>query len=392
MAFTEQQCQALKAKLRCRHVKTRASNGATIAYVEGWHVIAEANRIFGYDAWDRTTLSPERIWSEVLRGQLICCYTTKVRITVRTGDTVTVREGIGTGVGRSSSPELAHEMGLKAAETDATKRALATFGNPFGLALYDKDQSQVTRRSKRQLLSKPATPSSEPSSQDLVLRSADGHEHHFADTDEFVEAVRSAIAGVSTLDALCAFWEANLTSLRALRRLTKDQPDEPVAGIVFALKTKARALGQVSEVQPGEKSGDGLARRSPTPALRLAFPKERRLRDKAHLEFVASQPCLACGRRPSHAHHLRFAQPRAMGLKVSDEFTVPLCNAHHDFIHKTGDERSWWARHGVLEPLKVADKLWAASHALETQTSQSGSGNDGESTAISEGEGPSAPT
>ena len=141
MAFTEQQCQALKAKLRYRHVKTRASNGATIAYVEGWHVIAEANRIFGYDAWDRTTLSPRCLWSEMQRGQLLCCYSTKVRITVRAGGTVTVREGIGTGIGRSSFPEVAHEMGLKAAETDATKRALATFGNPFGLALYDKDLS-----------------------------------------------------------------------------------------------------------------------------------------------------------------------------------------------------------------------------------------------------------
>ncbi len=97
MAFTEQQCQALKAKLRYRHVKTRVSHGATIAYVEGWHVIAEANRIFGYDAWDRTTLSPRCLWSEMQRGQLLCCYSTKVRITVRAGDTVTVREGIGTG-------------------------------------------------------------------------------------------------------------------------------------------------------------------------------------------------------------------------------------------------------------------------------------------------------
>ena len=322
----------------------------------------------------------------MLRGQLICCYTTKVRITVRAGDTVTVREGIGTGIGRSSSPEAAHEMGLKAAETDATKRALATFGNPFGLALYDKDQSQVTRRSKRPLLSKSSVPPSEPNSQDLVLRLDDGREDRFSDIDDFVEAVRSAIAAVTTLDGLYAFWEANLTSLRALRRLTKDRPDEPVAGIVFALKTKARALGQVSEIQPGEKSDDGVAPRIPTPALRLAFPKERRLRDRDHLAFVASQPCLVCGRRPSHAHHLRFAQPRAMGLKVSDEFTVPLCNSHHDSVHKTGDERAWWARHGVLEPLKVADKLWAASHALETQTSQSGSGNDGDSSAIFEGE------
>ena len=152
MAFTEQQCQALKAKLSYRNVKTKVSHGATIAYVAGWHVIAEANRIFGYDAWDRTTLSPRCLWSDVQRDQLVCFYATKVRVTVRAGGTVTVREGIGTGIGRSLSPEVAHEMGLKAAETDATKRALATFGNPFGLALYDKDHNHVTRRGKRAVL------------------------------------------------------------------------------------------------------------------------------------------------------------------------------------------------------------------------------------------------
>ena len=92
------------------------------------------------------------------------------------------------------------------------------------------------------------------------------------------------------------------------------------------------------------------------------IPKDKRLRDKAHLAFVASQPCLVCGRRPAQAHHLRFAQQRALGLKVSDEFTVPLCNGHHDSLHQTGDERAWWARHGILDPLKFAARLWAASH------------------------------
>ena len=56
----------------------------------------------------------------------------------------------------------------------------------------------------------------------------------------------------------------------------------------------------------------------------------------------------------------RFAQPRALGLKVSDEFTVPLCNGHHDSLHNTGDERAWWARHGILDPLQMANRLWAA--------------------------------
>ena len=74
--------------------------------------------------------------------------------------------------------------------------------------------------------------------------------------------------------------------------------------------------------------------------LTIAEPK--RLRDKAHLRFVASQPCLVCGRQPSDPHHLRFAQPRALGLKVSDEFTVPLCRGHHQQLHQAGNEVAWW--------------------------------------------------
>ena len=145
MALSEKQAKALRAKLRHQHVKTRESHGMTVAYVEGWHVIAEANRIFGFEHWDRQTQTPECLWSENQRGQTVCFYSAKVRITVRSGDTVTVREGIGTGLGRSPQAEVAHEIAVKAAETDATKRALATFGNPFGLALYDRDQTHVTK-------------------------------------------------------------------------------------------------------------------------------------------------------------------------------------------------------------------------------------------------------
>ena len=73
--------------------------------------------------------------------------------------------------------------------------------------------------------------------------------------------------------------------------------------------------------------------------LPIAEPK--RLRDKAHLKFVASQACLICGRQPSDPHHLRFAQPRALGMKVSDEFTVPLCRGHHRQLHQAGNEITW---------------------------------------------------
>ena len=132
MALTETQTKSLKAKLKRRHVKLRESCGASVSYVEGWHAIAEANRIFGFDSWDRQTLAPSCHWTHLQHGETLCFYSTKVRITVRAGETVTVREGIGTGFGRAPQPELAHDIALKAAETDATKRALATFGNPFG--------------------------------------------------------------------------------------------------------------------------------------------------------------------------------------------------------------------------------------------------------------------
>jgi hypothetical protein len=85
--------------------------------------------------------------------------------------------------------------------------------------------------------------------------------------------------------------------------------------------------------------------------------KPIRLRDRDHLKFVSTQPCLACGRSPSDAHHLKFAQGRALARKVSDEFTVPLCRAHHRELHQRGDERIWWQQVN-LDPLPVAQRLW----------------------------------
>lgn len=93
----------------------------------------------------------------------------------------------------------------------------------------------------------------------------------------------------------------------------------------------------------------------------LIFGEPRRKRDKQHLRFVASLPCLICGRAPSDAHHLRFAQPRAMGRKSSDEFVVPLCRTHHRENHQTGCEESWWASVSI-DPLEIATKLWTDSH------------------------------
>ncbi|EGP06610.1 hypothetical protein CSIRO_3866 [Bradyrhizobiaceae bacterium SG-6C] len=94
----------------------------------------------------------------------------------------------------------------------------------------------------------------------------------------------------------------------------------------------------------------------------LTFSEPRRHRDKDHLRFVASQPCLICDRSPSDAHHLRFAQPRAMGRKTSDEFTVPLCRLHHRDNHRHGNELEWWKR-VAIEPIDVSRKLWSTTRS-----------------------------
>src|SRR5713101_3297288 len=83
-------------------------------------------------------------------------------------------------------------------------------------------------------------------------------------------------------------------------------------------------------------------------------------RTKAHLAFVASQPCLVCQRVPCDAHHLRFAEPRALGRKVSDEFTVPLCREHHQRLHRHGNEMAWWVNLRI-DALKHAREFWEAT-------------------------------
>jgi Rad52/22 family double-strand break repair protein len=113
MALTDTQVRQLKAKLEGTHVRTRKANGVDLHYVEGWHVIAEANRIFGYDAWDRRTLVANCVWSGASGAAYGAAYTAKVRVSVRAGDIIIVREGSGTGEGTAPTPGQAHELALK---------------------------------------------------------------------------------------------------------------------------------------------------------------------------------------------------------------------------------------------------------------------------------------
>jgi ERF superfamily len=97
------------------------------------------------------------------------------------------------------------------------------------------------------------------------------------------------------------------------------------------------------------------------------IPKPVRERDRHHLRFVATQPCLVCGRSPTDAHHIKFAELRAIGRKVSDKFTVPLCRLHHRELHRGGNERVWWQSQG-LDPLPIAAGLWEKTHVVASDT------------------------
>ena len=208
MALSDTQVRQLRAKLEAKHVKTRKANGADLHYVEGWHVIAEANRIFGYDAWDRRTLASRCVCSGANGAYHEAAYTAKVRVSVRAGDITIVREGSGSGEAKASTPGQAHELALKGAETDATKRALATFGNPFGLALYDREQIGV-----RKARGGKAAPAIGP----WLLRSASGSdETSFDQPSAFAAALRQAMSEARDIELLFAIWEQNVETVRAL--------------------------------------------------------------------------------------------------------------------------------------------------------------------------------
>jgi DNA repair and recombination protein RAD52 len=150
MAFTDDQIASLKAPLAREHVKTRAQAGRQLSYIEGWVAIAEANRIFGFDGWDRETVDMRlvveretKIGREPQRDGWRVAYVAKVTVRVNIQGPIVIRQGTGYGSGIDVDLGAAHESAVKEAETDAMKRALMTFGNPFGLALYDKQQTEV---------------------------------------------------------------------------------------------------------------------------------------------------------------------------------------------------------------------------------------------------------
>jgi hypothetical protein len=131
-----------------------------------------------------------------------------------------------------------------------------------------------------------------------------------------------------------------------------------------------QAIDNSGDESTRERSAAIDSRETPAPAAtvvgrRRIAAKTIRLRDKEHCRFVATQPCVVCGRTPAEAHHIRFAQPRALGRKVSDEYTVPVCRVHHRDLHGYGDEASWWAGIGI-DPLPIALELWRGARSAES--------------------------
>lgn len=167
MTFSDAQNTQLAAPLSRDSIKTRDQAGRKLSYIEGWKAISEANRIFGFDGWNRETILLQETNRDLVdlkstRGdyqQWRIGYIAKVRITV--GSVVREGTGYGSGMGKPEALGDAVEGAIKEAETDAMKRALMTFGNPFGLALYDKDQEEVEKEPSR-AISSPAQAQTQP--------------------------------------------------------------------------------------------------------------------------------------------------------------------------------------------------------------------------------------
>lgn len=376
MPFNETQNKALAAKLSSKHVRTRIKDGITLSYIEGWHAIAEANRIFGFGGWNRETLKTNCVCAAENNGKSTCSYTAQVRISVTAGENVIYRDGSGSGSGYGKSLGEAHENALKEAETDAMKRALSTFGNPFGLALYDKEQKCVrasrSRRAGKQL--------------SWVVFSPKGKKtNEYVDPIDFCSSMKQHLETITDCSEFMTFWRNNQETVGKLREFLpglKTEQGRHYGAILSSLYTTRlqefaakrsetnETMKTGSSIEAGKEgttdvntainlSSDPEFPRTPgTNCTRPISPHCKRIRNKEHLRFVASKSCLICGRSPSHAHHIKFAQPRAMGRKVSDEWAVPLCYIHHRALHDRGDEKTWWDQNKI-DPIKEAERLWA---------------------------------
>lgn len=235
--FSEEQYGLLNEPMKASVVSEReGGNGRKLSYIEGYHAIDEANRIFGFDNWDMATLGMEKVYEvEVEIGQrktpgIEVGY--MARVIVKAGGCDRVQHGFGNG--RSSNFKDAHELAIKEAETDALKRALRTFGNQFGNALYDKEQKNVVddeeiaaeaERAKRKAEKKAkATTTAEKTEAEAEAKPS-------TDKDKFLKSINAC----KTEEALANFKTENLKAVLALPKEDKDE-------VVKAFNTRKNKL------------------------------------------------------------------------------------------------------------------------------------------------------
>ncbi|HWT82501.1 MAG TPA: Rad52/Rad22 family DNA repair protein, partial [Candidatus Methylomirabilis sp.] len=332
MGFSSKQVAALRRNVDGRHIRTRQSNGRELSYLEGWYVISQANRIFGFDGWSRETLDSKCVLARENRGYFTAVYTAKVRLTVQANGITILREGHGTGEGRGESPGEVHDTALKAAETDATKRALATFGRPFGLELYrgskneKQGQPKPVRTPAAQVAQNAPSPhirQNEPAP--LLRKAAAGQQSlpveaapELAPVAKFAHDDTTPIPRPSTYFGREHYHDIREENAAVMRQAAREAARQPLPAQPQGLPSSAE-----TEIAPAHPETTPSPVPAPAPRQRIdkaALPlgEPKRIRDKEHLKFVAKQPCLVCGRQPSDSHHVRFAQPRALGMKVSD--------------------------------------------------------------------------
>ena len=200
MSFNEEQKKLLNQKINKNNVSFRSGGGGQqLAYVESWHVIQEANRIFGFDGWSSETIETSLVFEDAK----CVSYIAKVRITVAN----IIREGTGAGHGRMGGVGDKHESAIKEAESDARKRALMQFGDSFGLSLYDKDKAWLKTED-----SKPATTSSNKP----IERS---------ESDKFIRECEAFINKPSNKDKL-GLLKTNISKRYETKAISENQRDD----------------------------------------------------------------------------------------------------------------------------------------------------------------------
>lgn len=368
--FSGRQLRHLNQAVDEKAIYRREKDGKEFKYIAAWYAISEANRIFGHGGWDRETVLIEKIFEKNRFDVTSCAYIAKVKITVHGPSGMVSREGTGFGHSNHAHSGEAHEKALKSAETDATKRALATFGSRFGLSLYQpptmaRSASNLTNIAMLTLvapdgkiLSEDLSPEAFLSGFQQLLQKIDS-QHSLAALIKANISAKEQLAAdgmtaqeksyIDAFDAMLTRRKGDLGAPSATEKIAATAPICPVDTVTPA---KVPEAPSVSVPSPSR-----FEARMKVDKSVLSFSTNRRIRNKVHLDLVGSKPCLICEETGCHAHHITYAQPRGLSVKVSDEFTVPLCALHHNQLHQSGSERSWWTMQGI-DPLQTAENLW----------------------------------